>query len=168
MKKMTLLMVALLIAVFAVFAMGSGESTSTTKDQGSGVAAGSENNNDPNVLGDYKVEIESCRLAKAYDDAPVVIVKYIYTNVSDDDATSFTLAVNDEVFQNGVGLNKAYLLDDSANYSSDNQSKEIKKGASIEVEVAYALNDTTSDIEVEVSELISLNDTTITKTFSIS
>ena len=162
MKKMTLLMVALLIAVFAIFAMGSGDSTSTTKDQGKGSAAGSEKSEDTNVLGDYKIEIDSCRLAKDYDGKDVVIVKYIYTNVSDDDATSFTLAVNDEVFQNGVGLNTAYFLDDSANYSSDNQSKEIKKGASIEVEVAYELN------EVEVSEFISLDDTTITKTFSIA
>ena len=42
------------------------------------------------------------------------------------------------------------------------------KGATIEVEVAYELNDTTTDIEVEVSELISFNDSMITKTFSIA
>ena len=70
-------------------------------------------------------------------------------------------------YQNGVGLNSAFVLDDSANYSSDNQTKEIKKGASIEVEVAYELNDTTSDIEVEVEELFSFDDTVIKKTFSI-
>lgn len=77
-------------------------------------------------------------------------------------------ASNDEVYQNGVGLNGAYFLDDSANYNAENQTKEIKKGASIEVEVAYELNDTTTDIEVEVKELFSFDDTTITKTFSIT
>jgi hypothetical protein len=98
----------------------------------------------------------------------VVIVKYIFTNVGDDDAAAFSYAFEDAVYQNGVGLNKAYFLDDSADYSADNQTKEIKKGASIEVEVAYELEDTTTDIEAEVSEFLSFNDTTITKTFSIA
>ena len=40
-----------------------------------------------------------------------------------------------------------------------------KKG--FDVEVAYELNDTTTDIEVEVKELFSFSDKTITKTFSI-
>ena len=46
--------------------------------------------------------------------------------------------------------------------------KEIKKGASLEVEVAYTLNDSTSEIEVEVKELFSFQNTLITKTFSIA
>ena len=50
------------------------------------------------------------------------------------------------------------MADDSANYSADNQNKEIKKGASLEVEVAYVLNDTTRDLEVEISELFSYSD----------
>ena len=61
----------------------------------------------------------------------------------------------------------AYILKDSANYDSENQTKAIKKGASLEVEVAYELNDTETDIEVEVKEFISLNDKVISKTFSI-
>ena len=65
-------------------------------------------------------------------------------------------------------FNEAYVLKESANYEPDNQTKEIKKGATIEVEVAYELNDTTIDIEVEVKELFSFSDKTITKTFSIS
>lgn len=78
------------------------------------------------------------------------------------------LAFSDGVYQAGVGLNKAFVLDDSEKYSADNQTKEIKKGASIEVEVAYELNDTTTDIEVEVEELFSFNDDKIVKTFSIT
>lgn len=169
MKKLNLLLVALLVAVFAIFAMGSGESTPTTNnDQGSGAAANVEQTGGNEQIGDYTLVIDSCRLAKSYDDKPVVIVKYIFTNVGDDDAAAFSYAFEDAVYQNGVGLNKAYFLDDSANYSADNQTKEIKKGASIEVEVAYELEDTTTDIEVEVSEFLSFNDTTITKTFTIA
>ncbi len=182
MKKLNLLLVVLLIAVFAIFALGSTESTTT--DQGSGSVSDQsqsaevgEDSKEPaapeatkpnDQLGEYSLVIDSCRLAKSYDDKPVVIVKYIFGNVSDDDAACFSFTMEDAVYQNGVGLNEAWILDDSANYSMDNQTKEIKKGATIEVEVAYELNDTTTDIEVEVSELISFNDSVITKTFSIA
>ena len=65
-------------------------------------------------------------------------------------------------------MNSAYILDDSANYSSDNQTKNIQKGATLDVEVAYMLNDNTTDIVVEVKEFISFNDKKITKTFKIA
>ncbi len=97
---------------------------------------------------------------------PVAIVKYKFTN-NDNDPTSFMFAFDDNVYQNGVGLNTAIFLDDSAEYNSKNQTKEIKKGATIDVEVAYTLNDSTTDIEVEVKELISFSDKKITKTFKI-
>lgn len=163
MKKWSLLLTILLVVAFALFALGSGESEEPAS-QGEGVA--SQTNND--ALGEYTVVIDSCRLAEDYEGKPVAIIKYIFTNVSDEDPASFGVAMEAAVFQAGVGLNEAYVLDDSANYSSDNQSKEIKQGASIEVEVAYNLNDTTTPLEVEVSEWISFSDKKITKTFNIA
>ena len=123
--------------------------------------------NKENKLGNYIVEIKSYRLAEDYQGEPIVIVKYDFTN-NDNDASAFYLSLSDHVYQNGIGLNECYFVDDSANYSSDNQTKEIKKGASIDVEVAYKLNDTTSDIEVEVSEWISFSSKKVTKTFKIA
>lgn len=165
MKKARWIVAVALVALFALFAVGSGESE--TEDQGAG-AADAQEQTVQGEIGKYSVVIDSCRLAENYSGEPVVIVKYIFTNVSDDNATSFMVAFDEEVYQNGVGLNGAYVLDDSANYNADNQTKDIKKGASLEVEVAYELNDTTTDIEVEVKELFSFNDKTITKTFSIA
>jgi len=164
MKYLKVFLAVLLIAAFALCAMGSGESGE--KDQGSGTTEKTEKSEDS--IGKYSVVIDSCRLAKDYEGADVVIVKYIYTNVADEDATAFYIAFDDTVYQNGVGLNEVYVLAESANYSADNQTKEIKKGASLEVEVAYTLNDTTTDIEVEVEELFSFDDTVIKKTFSIA
>ena len=161
----------LLIAVFALFAVASSDSEKETVDQGSGTAAVSSSVvSKEEEIGDYAVVIDSCRIAKAqgYQEKDVVIVKYVFTNVNDDDPAAFYLAFSDEVYQDGVGLNKAYFLDDSAKYSTDNQSKKIKKGASIEVEVAYELNDLTTDVEVEVKELFSFNDTVLSKTFKIN
>ena len=166
MKKFSLLLTAVLVIAFALFALGSGETAPEVKDQGSaGIAAATTT---PGAIGKYSVQIDSCRLAKDYEGDPVVIVKYIYSNVSDSNPTAFYIAFDDNVFQDGVGLNSAYVLSDNANYSSDNQTKEIKAGATLEVEVAYELNDTTTDIEVEVKELFSFDNTVITKTFSIA
>ncbi len=173
-KLLTSIVCIAIVALFALFALASGESDTVSQSSGAADAASkptetvskpAETANDSN-LGDYEVEIMSCRLAKDYEKKPVVIVKYKFTNNSEE-ATSFTFALSDNVYQNGIGLTTAIVTDDSAKYSSDNQMKEIKKGASLEVEVAYVLNDTTTDIEVEVEERISFSDKTITKTFSI-
>lgn len=164
MKKISWILAIMLLCAYFVFALGSGESE--TSDQGEGKAEGKETVADE--IGDYSVTIDSCRLAKDYSGKDVVIIKYIFTNVANEEPQSFSFAFDDAVFQNGVGLNEAYILDDSANYSSDNQLKEIKKGASLEVEIAYELNDTETDVEVEVKELFSFDDKTLTKTFKIA
>ena len=145
-------------------------------DQGTSVTSQADNttqannaaqpNNKAN-LGDYNVVISSCRLAEDYTGAPIAIVKYSFTNVSDDSA-AFMFSVDANAFQNGIGLNECYIAKDSANYSSDNQTKEIKKGATLDVEVAYKLNDTTTPVEIEVSEFISFIDRKVTKTFIIN
>lgn len=164
-KVLSLFLVLVVLLSFAMFALGS-SSEEEKVDQGSGSAT--QQQEDDSNLGDYNVEIKSCRLAKDYEGKDVVIVTYVFANVKADEAASFYVTFEDTVYQNGVGLNEAYVLADDANYSEDNQTKEIKKGASIEVEVAYELNDTETDIEVEVEELFSFEDKVLTKTFSIS
>ena len=165
MKKLSVFLSLTLIVIFALFALGSGEEA-TTKNQGEGSAVSAEVNDAS--LGKYEVEIQSCRLAKDYSGKDVVIVKYLFTNVSDENAASFSGSLIDKVYQNGIELSGSYFLEDGANYSSDNQTKDIKKGISLEVEAAYELEDTTSDIEVEVQEIFSFDDVTITKTFTIA
>ncbi len=162
MKKIVACLLSLAILLtFGLFALGSSEDSETVNEQSSGTVDNTE-------LGEYQIEIKSCRLAKSYDDKPVVIVKYSFTNNSDE-AAAFYLTFDDHVYQDGIGLNEAYVLDDSANYSSDNQTKEIKTGATLEVEVAYELNDTTTAIEVEVEELSIFSDNVIVKkTFTIA
>jgi hypothetical protein len=159
MKKYLCGLLALLVALTFCACSADGN-----EDQGTGTASGSTADSN---LGDYQVEILGCRLAKTYDDKAAVIVKYKFTNNSDE-AANFMFAFDETVYQDGIGLNQSYFMDDSANYDSGNQTKDIKTGASIEVEVAYELNDTTTDIEVEVEELISFSDKKITKTFKIA
>ena len=120
------------------------------------------------TLGDYKVEIKDFRLASDFEGKPVIIITYGFTNVSDTSPAAFYLSIEDAVYQNGIGLNEAIFVDGS-DYSSDNQTKELKMGASLDVEVAYELNDTTSDVEIEIKEFFSFfNTKVLTKTFSIA
>ena len=169
-KILSILLVFVLLLSFAVFAMGSSDEEPAQPDNSTKTEQNDTVTTDPapdNTLGDYEVTIDSCRLAKDYEDNPVVIVKYTFANIKDDDNASFMWAIDSHVFQNGVGLNTAIVIDDTFNYNSDDQMKEIKKGASIELEVAYVLNDTTTPIEVELGELISFSDKKITKTFDL-
>ena len=180
-KWINLIAVLVIICSFTVFALGSGED-GKTDDQGKGTAETAENAENTakaeeskaeNVsdgkgnLGDYDIEIKSCRIAKDYEGNDVVIVKYGFTNNSDK-ATSFAVAMHDTVFQNGVELESAFVLDEDADFESENYMKDIKGGATIDVEKAFKLDDATSDIEVEVKELISLNNDMVKKTFSIA
>ena len=157
MKKLISLITLLALLLLGVCACD----TTDSQSQGSGSATPSNDS-----LGNYEIVIDSCRLATDYMGEPIVIVKYKFTN-NDDDPTAFMWTFSYEAYQDGIGLNQSIFVDESANYSSDNQTKEIKKGASLFVEVAYDLNDTTSDVEIEVSELFSFSNKKITKTFTI-
>lgn len=105
---------------------------------------------DKSSLENFSVVIQSCRLATDYEGKPIAIIQYSFTNNSDD-SDCFAYAIEDKVYQDGVSLNHCYVAADSANYNDANQTKEIKKGVTLEVEVAYVLNDTTTNLDVEIT-----------------
>lgn len=113
------------------------------------------------TLGDYEVSILSARLAEDYEGNPAVIVKFEFTN-HDEEARNFMFAISTEVYQDGVELETAIVMEDIEN---ENSMKNIKTGATITCEKAYLLT-SESEIEVELSELISFDNTKITRTFA--
>ena len=98
-----------------------------------------------------------------YEGNPVIGVKYEYTNNGEENMM-FEIAVNAQAFQDGVQLETAILDETSAEY--DNSMKEIKTGTTVTCEVYYKLT-SESDVEVEVTELISLDDAKLEKTFTL-
>lgn len=111
----------------------------------------------------YPTTIDGVRLAKDYEGKDVVIVTYTWTNGSDD-TTSFAFSVNTKVFQNGIECESNFFVDDA---DTDKYMSDVRPGTTITVEQAYTLQDL-SDIEVEVSELISFSDDLIASgTFSL-
>lgn len=116
-------------------------------------------------LGNYYIEIESARIGKDYDGNPTIFVTYNFTNNGSENA-SFLWSVSDIAFQDGVQLESAFVYSDDQ-YDSGASSLEIKPGATITLEQAYVLRNTTSPVDIEVTEFISLNDNKLEKTFNI-
>ena len=161
-KTISSILAILLVSVFAFFAIASSSEGEETKQEPGQAQAGA---NDSNV-GDYSVEIKSARLTKDWEGKNTVVITYGFTN-NGDNAISFSTAISDNAYQNGVGLEQAFILKDGDPYDDSNQYKEIKKGATLDVEIPYVLNDSESDVEVEVEEWISFSDDKVSRTFSI-
>ena len=77
----------------------------------------------------------------------------------------FDAAVNAQAFQDGVQLELAFMDEFSDEY--ENASKEIKTGATLTCELYYVLT-SESEVEVEVTELISLGNDKLEKTFTVN
>lgn len=174
MKKTSLILAVLLVMAFSFFALASMEDESETADQGtesaengSGTESSEASEEDPSALGDLSVVIDSCRIEKNSEGTDIAIIKYIFTNVSNDEEVSFSQMLHENVFQDDVELSRAIFAADDLEYAWENQTKFIKKGETIEVEEAYILENTTSDIYVKVNEWVSLDYKIIEKTFSI-
>lgn len=161
-KRMIAITLCLLSA--AVLLCACSDSTQSEQTTSTGTVEKQEDKG--NTLGDYVVEMKSARLAKDFEGKDIVIVTYGFTN-NNAESKAFTYVIDDKVYQNGIECAKCYFADESANYQDENQSKAIKTGATLDIEVAYNLNDMTTPIEVEVAELFSLSDKKITKTFDL-
>lgn len=107
----------------------------------------------PANLGDYVVEIKSATVTQDYDGNPAVIITYSWTNNSSE-TTSPMLSISTAVFQNGVGMDSAFIYDDPA-YDGDMYSTDVRPGTTVDVQEAFELSDTTSPIEVEITEAFS-------------
>lgn len=109
----------------------------------------------------YAVTIDSATLGTDYQGNPAVVVTYTWTNNSDK-ATSFMVALHAQCFQDGVQCDNAIVNGIDSNYTTD-----VKPGASTTVQEAYEVSGT-SDVTIEVSELISFSTEVLAeKTFSL-
>lgn len=145
---------------------GSGDA----KDDGSGDAkdAGASDVQDmEGDLDDLHVRIVSAvRSAADYNGQPTVLVTYEWTNTADTN-TSFMVAADAQVFQNGAELDSAIYLDAPEGYDSGASLSELQPGATGTVAIGYVLADD-SDVTVEVSDWLSLDGAAkVTHTFAL-
>ena len=143
MKKVCFVLAA--CAVVSAALVGCGSSSST---EGSGSAATStaavQNKGD---IGPYHFEISETARTEEITDGTALIVKYTITNNSDENITPGSVT-RLEVFQNGVSLKGVHIFGAENGKLMENETKTIQPGASIEVEEAFTLDDTTMPIQV--------------------
>lgn len=115
-----------------------------------------------NTVGDYGCVVTSAELCKDWTGNDAVLITYEFTNNSSE-AISFDIALDARAYQNGIGLETAILEGDETSLVD----VDIKPGITKEVKKAYVLNDTSSDVEIEVSEFFSLTDEKIVTTVQL-
>ena len=117
-------------------------------------------------LDEYYVKITGAHLGKDYEGADVIILDYDFTN-NGEEATSALTSLYFKLFQDGVELETAIVLDDS-DYDSENSMKDIKSGVTLSCQCAYVLGNTTSPVEIEVSKAFSFSSDKITYDIEVS
>lgn len=166
MKKFLALLMALIMCLSICACGGNDDSADTDnkepvtqKDDETEETKASEG-----TLGDYAIKFTGFSLSKDYEGKDVIIVSYDFTNNSDE-AEAAIWAVNIKAFQDGVELETAFVLD---NDDIDNSTKEIKSGVTLSCCSAFVLDNTSSSVEFEASELISFSDDVIAVTYDIA
>ncbi len=147
----------------AVSMLSDDSDTASDSSYSQDVSAQDGNAAEDNTIGDYGCVVKSAVLCKDWTDQDAVLVTYEFTNNSSD-SISFDIALDAKAFQDGVGLETAILDSDETDYLD----VEIKPGVTKEVKKAYVLRDTSTDVEIEVSELISFSDDKLVSTVKIA
>ncbi len=171
-KKKRLIIIAVIVVVLIVIGIigssgGDSDKNNDTNATNSSVAAASSveadtTENNSNTIGNYGCVVKSAKLTKNWEGADTVLITYEFTNNSKSPA-SFDVALVDHIYQNGIGLETTFLDDED----TDLLDVEIKPGASKEVKKAYKLRDTSTDLEIEIEELISFSDDKIVTTVTL-
>lgn len=163
-KWIIIAVVAVVIILIAAIASGgSDDSSSEDSNASAGTSAVSAESEEKanDTVGDYKCVVKGAKLCKDWTGKDAVLITYEFTNNSDS-AVSFDVALDARAYQDGVGLETAILDEDT-----DYVDVDIKPGVTKEVKKAYNLRDTSTEIEIEVSELISFSDDKIVTTVQI-
>lgn len=103
---------------------------------------------------DFGVKIVGASFSSDYQDEPVIVIEFEFTNNSDE-AANFMFSLNVQAFQSGIELDSTVIGVDEIDSSL--LMADIKPGVTLKLKDGFKLRDT-SDVTVEVSELFSFND----------
>lgn len=178
-KKIILIVFAVLLAIIVIAAVSGGDddeksNNASSSNTSSSVQADEESNSSEGVkaqekeskkgeIGNYVCTIKKVEKCKNYDGKPAVKITYAFTNNASE-PESFDMALSDNVYQDGIGLEDAFFTGEDEDMGFD---VKIKPGVTKEVRKTYLLKNETSDLEVEISEFISLSNDKLTETVKL-
>lgn len=109
-------------------------------------------------IGDFYLEILGYAVDVDENNIPILYLKLLFENKSDDTAC-FDMVADVDVFQNGLGLKRLY--------TDETGSTGIQAGASVEVILGYYLTDG-SDVDIEITDIIGQYDEKIKETLKLN
>lgn len=174
-KTLVKILAFCLVVMFVMSATGCfGSSSSGGSNIGGNIGGniGSTTSATPNNatdFGDIAISIKSCEITTDSTGKDIAIVTYGFTNNDYDTGMSFFACVNDSVSQNGVELTESNALKGQFDLFNPDEVKQVAKGETIDVKVAYELQDTVSNITVKASKTVSIagENSTVTQVFTI-
>ena len=106
------------------------------------------------TMGDFYATITGYEFAKDYEGKDCIVVSYRWSH-SLETPTSFMVSMMPKVFQNGIQLESAVILD---GVDLDDCMLDVQAGYYQDVKSAFLLSDTESSVTISVEELFSLSD----------
>ena len=150
MKQTKTKLLCLLLAVLILFSL---------------TACGKDKAADSNLikLGEYELLYKDACIAEDSDGNDVIVLTLDFTNNGKEN-TSYLWSIDETVMQNGVELEVATVFTDYDTFETviDNQFTDVAPGTTLEVQTAFVLNDTTSEIKATFEELFGTKNGTIT------
>lgn len=120
------------------------------------------------TVGDYYVEIQSAFIANDHEGSPAIIVTYSWTNNSDRTTNALTV-LSEKAYQHGVQLDRAIIYSsETPGYEANTSTRNLRPGATTEVQCAFSISDSTAEVELEISEFIGFSSDTVTTSFDLS
>ncbi len=174
-KKKRLIIAAVVVGIIVIIAIAASSGDSSNSSSGAQTTAGSagettsavsaqEKETTEGEIGDYVCTVKSAEKCKNWEGKNSIKITYNFTNNSSD-AISFDVALKDEAYQDGIGLESSFLDGGSDELGWD---VKVKPGTTKEVSKVYILRDESTQIELEISELISFSDDKLTYTVDLS
>lgn len=163
-KKRLIIFAVIAVLIIIVIALGAGGSEGGSEAGGTTVAGGEQQISEApkavdGKLGNYVCTFKTAIKCKNWEGKDAVKIVYNFTNNASN-PMSFDAALEDKVFQDGIALETTFTSADE----NEIWDVEIKPGVTKEVTKIYQLRNSTSDLEIEVGEWLSFDDTKYTTT----
>ena len=119
-------------------------------------ACGKKKNTDPNLteLDDYTILYKGACIMTDYTGVDAVVLTLDFTNNGKENA-SYLWTIYESATQNGTELEKTIVYTDPETLDAvgDSQWDEVAPGSTLEIRTAFALTDTTNEVEVSFGTL---------------
>ena len=164
-RKKRLIIIGVILAVIIIIAVigSSGSDDGNKSDSTTASVSAQKEEKADGEIGSYVCTVKEAKLCKDWEGKDSVKITYSFTNNSSD-SESFDVALDDNVYQDGVGLESTWIDDEEDDFGVD---VKIKPGTTKEVIKVYQLRNKNTDLEVEIGEWLSFDDTKITTTVKI-